>query len=316
MNKIGLDIKKGMEAVTGVVHKTSELGKAVAIGVQSGVKEFTDQTKQENYERRLKRYNPVFPSVYRSQDFNVPNLIKIVDDAERRGIDVCKGAIGWLEKKNDVEILCLYDEAVDMSGLQFVPAAVCDSIYYVDSYDRTRFVRLDRLFDKAHEEKIAELHHVAYCLGAKSCYVEIEASDVETYVNKRKTAAKANISVNGLPAKVDITANTSAEQHAHTQRSGKGWAFWAGTQEIKRPELRWFRYDESVQNLIDMRCEGGNPIKSLTLALDGAASATMSQKTAAAIDGAVGKLGSKCDFGMEMQVVKESRSKFLVQIEF
>lgn len=311
MKKINLDIKRGMEAVTGAVHKTSELGKAVAIGVQSGVKEFSDQTKQENYERKLKKYNPVFPDTYRSLNFNVPNLIKIVDDAERRGIDVCDGAIGWLEKKNDVEILCLYDEAVDVSGLQFVPAAVCGSIYYIDSYDKTRFVRLDRIFDKAYEEKIAELHHVAYCLGAKSCYVEIEGSDVQKYVNKRKTAARG-----ALTSKVELKADSAAEQSEFTQRSGKGWASWEGTQTIKRPELRWFKYDESIQNLIDMRCAGDNPIKSLTLALDGSASATMSQKTAAAIDGAVGKMGVKGDFGMEMQVVKESHSKFLVQIEF
>ena len=316
MKKIALDIKKGMATVAESMQKAADLGKAVAVGVQSGAKEFSDQTKRENYERKMKKYNPVFPDEYQSASFNVPNLIKIVDDAERRGIDVCEGAIGWLEKKNDVEILCLYDEAVELSGLQFTPAAVCDSVYYVDCYDRTRFIRLDRLFDKSYEEKIAELHYVAYCLGAKSCYVEIEGSDVQGYVNKRKFAMKAKASMNTAAGNAEGHAESSVEQHNHAQRSGKGWASWAGTQEVKRPELRWFKYDESVKNLIDMRCNGGNSIQSLTLVLDGSASATMSQKTAAAIDGALGKSGINGTFGMESKVVKESHSKLVVEIEF
>lgn len=50
-------------------------------------------------------------------------MIKIVDDAERRGIDVCEGAIGWLGKVANTEIMYLYDEAVEDSGLTFVPMA-------------------------------------------------------------------------------------------------------------------------------------------------------------------------------------------------
>lgn len=81
----------------------------------------------------MKKYNPLFPEEYNSDDFHVPNIICIVDDAVRRDIDVCQGAIGWRENKKDTEVLFLYDEFVEKSGLKFVPAPVCDEIYYIVS---------------------------------------------------------------------------------------------------------------------------------------------------------------------------------------
>ena len=51
----------------------------------------------------MKQYNPLFPEEYFSDTFFVPNIIRIVDDAVRRDIDVCQGAIGWRENKKGTE---------------------------------------------------------------------------------------------------------------------------------------------------------------------------------------------------------------------
>lgn len=314
MKKISLDIKKGMEAVAGSVQKAADLGKAVAVGVQSGAKEFSEQSKKEAYERMLKKYNPLFPEQYNSSSFNVPNMIMIVDDAVRKGIEVCEGAVGWLDKKNDVEILCLYDEAVASSGLQFVPAAVCDAVYYVDSFDRKRFVRLDHLLKKADEEKVAELEYIAYCLGAKSCSVQILETQEEYSIVKNMIHGAKNV-IRGVE-NADLKVETEGAAAMFKMRGAAGKAEFSGSQAIRMPELKWFRYDENIKRLIEMRLEGKDTVRSKELKLEGVSSATISQKTALAVDAAVKGMGVNGAASMEKQSKRECNSTFCFHIEF
>ena len=170
--KIEFDKKKSAEALSGLVQSTVDFGKKAAVGAKVGVAAMVEKSKADSYTRRMKKYNPLFPDQYKSESFNLPNIIMIVDDAVRRDIDVCEGSIGWLSKESGVEILCLYDEAITFSGIQFVPTVTCDALYYVDSFDRSKFIRTDCIFSKAHEERMAELKHIAYALGAKRCTIE------------------------------------------------------------------------------------------------------------------------------------------------
>ena len=186
------DVKESAQSLS---EKTNDLSKKALADIQKGAQDLSEKNKQESYLRRLKKYNPLFPDVYQGPDFNCPNLIIIVDDAVRRGIDVCEGSIGWLETKGGTEVLCLYDEAVAFSGLQFVPAPTCDSLFYVDQFSRNRFVRVDCVFNKAHEERLAELKHVAHSLGAKRCTIEITESIRETSLSKWKANAGLKVGV-------------------------------------------------------------------------------------------------------------------------
>ena len=120
--KITIDTKKGAEAVSGFLQKTSDKSKQAIADVQAGAVAISEKSRQDSYQRRLKKYNPLFPEVFHSEEFNIPNMIMIRDDAERRGIDVCEGAIGWLGKVGGMEVLYLYDEAVQESGIKFIPA--------------------------------------------------------------------------------------------------------------------------------------------------------------------------------------------------
>ena len=183
--KIEFDKKKSAEALSGIVQSTVDFGKKAAADARVGVAAMVEKSKADSYARRMKKYNPLFPDQYRSDNFNLPNIIMIVDDAVRRGIDVCEGSIGWLSKESGVEILCLHDEAVAFSGIQFIPTVTCDALYYVDSFDRNKFIRTDCIFSKAHEERMAELKHIAYALGAKRCTIEINESSSDTQVQNK-----------------------------------------------------------------------------------------------------------------------------------
>ena len=311
--KIEFDKKKSAEALSGLVKSTVDFGMKAAADARVGVNAMVEKTKAAGYARRLKKYNPLFPEQYQSESFNLPNIIMIVDDAVRRGIDVCEGSIGWLSKESGVEVLCLYDEAVTFSGIQFVPSVTCDALYYVDSFDRNRFIRTDCIFSKAHEERMAELEHVAYSVGAKRCTIEIIESDSDMQVQNKSMNASENYK--------DVSSTESMEQSlsqtGKSRRSGRIVTEFEGIRTPRKPTLKWFAHDDTIKQLIEMCCSGERTVKSKTLELSGSSSATMSQKTAYAIDGAIGKMGGASgNVSMDAQAAKEHQSKLLFYVEF
>ncbi len=312
-----IDTKKGADAFNNFLQKTSDAGKKAVGEVQKGAVALSEKAKQDSYARRLQKYNPLFPDVYQSADFCLPNMIVIVDDAVRRGIDVCEGAIGWRSNQNGMEVLHLYDEAVTMSGIHFVPTVTCDAVYYVDSFDRNRYIRTDCIFSKAHEERLAELKHVAHVLGAKFCSIEISETSHQVNTSNKKFSLSESARIKS----VDISSTESSEQssayHNNVQRSGRVTAEFKGSDTPHRPKLKWFAHDETIKKLVDMRCKNVNAITSETLELSGSSSATMSQKTACAIDGAIGKIGGmKGSSSMEAKAIMENSSKLIFHVEF
>ena len=306
--KINFDKKKLAEATAEIVQKTVDTSKKVASDTKKNVGNVIERAKSDALLRKLKKLNPVFPDQYQSEAFNIPNMIMIVDDAVRRGIKLCEGAIGWLSNDAGVEMLCLYDEAIELSKLKFIPAPICDAIYYVDSFDRSKYIRTDCIFSKAHEERIAELKHIAHCLGAKRCSIEISESQTDVSVQKR--SASVGESVYGVDTQE--STETNLRQSGSDSRSGKVEIEFEGNANCVDPELKWFSYDDNIKRLIEMRMSNSNSIKSETLELSGASSATMSQKTAYAIDSAVGGGG----VSLSSQAEKEHHSKLIYHIEF
>jgi hypothetical protein len=311
--KIEFDKKKSAEAISTLVQNTVDLGKKAATEARVGMTAMVEKSKADEYARRLKKYNPLFPEQYQSASFNLPNIIVIVDDAVRRGIDVCEGSIGWLSKDTGSEVLHLYDEAVAFSGIQFVPAATCDAVYYVDSFDRNRFIRTDCIFSKAHEEKIAELKHIAYCIGAKRCTIDI--SESSTNFKAKQTKADLNASAANIKAKAsaegEVTNKHSKRRHGHDEIEFTGFRL------PKRPTLKWFEHDDGINRLIDMCCNGRRGVKSETLEISGTTSATMTQSVACAIDSVINKtISAKGRTSMKAQAKEEHRSKLLLHIEF
>lgn len=319
--KLHLESRKSTEILNNVKQKGTEIGKKTvdlgmktAVEMQKNAKEFADKAEAAAFERRMKKYNPLFIEKFQSEDFIFPKMIMLTDDLERRTIDVCEGAIGWTGNDSGMEVLYLYDKDVEMSGVQFVPDAKSGAIYYVDTYQTDRYVRIDCIFNKAHEEKIAELQHIAHCLGARKLLIEISESSVEEQAEKKKFELKEKL------GKMKVGSGESAKKETAfketKQRTGRAEVEFAGSNEIVKPELKWFNNDENIKRLIEMRCGDNNFIKKLSLELEGSASSTMSQETAYAIDNAISKIGVKGNMSMESQAVREIHSKFILDIEF
>ena len=297
--------KNPKEVFTNIWQKTSDISKKAADSVSKSAKDFAEYQKKKKEEDRIKKYNPLFPSDFKSEKFNLPNVIEIVDDAIRKNIDICEGAIGWTDKANEVEVFHLYDEWISESELQFVPVAKCDTVYCVDPFDRKKFIDANLIFSKSNEEKLAELENIAYLLGAKTCSIEIVEADSEIISKK----ATANLSINGQKA----SASTSSSVGKSSQQSSKTISQFKGCNAPQRPTLKWFAYDENIKGLIEMRCSDTNSIKSKSLELNGSYSATMSKKVACAIDKILKIKGS---MSMEKQAVKEHSRKLIFEVDF
>ena len=305
--------KKSSEILANLAQGAVSFSKKVADGARSGVTAIVEKAKADELARRLKKYNPLFPEQYQAASFTRPNIIVIVDDAVRKGIDVCEGAIGWLGKENGSEVLYLYDEAITFSGVQFIPAATCDAVYYVDNFDRNRFIRTDAIFGKALEEKMAELEHIAYCIGAKRCTIDICET---TSDNKSKSqTAEMNASKGGTKAAAKVSAEIT--QKSGKKQEGHNEIVFGGFRRTKQPTLKWFAYDEGMKSLIDMCCNGGRKIKTKTLRISGSTTATMSQKIAGTLDSIMSD-GSKSGQGASMSAkAKEEHSSVLeFHVEF
>lgn len=288
----------------GFVKKASQVGKKMVDGIQKGAKNLSEQAKKTLQDSKMKRLNPLFPEAFRSKDFYLPNVIEIVDDAVRRGVEECEGAIGWTDKVNDVEVLHLYDEYVQESGLRFVPFARCDCVYCVDPFERGTFINADGIFERTLNEKLAELEQVAYCLGAKSCSIEIVESDSE------KQSSKGNGKALRF-AKGDFEIDFNSER----QQRGKNTTFFEGNATVHAPCLKWFSCDDNITGLVKMCINGRNSVKSKVLELHCSITASMSQKVAVAID-KIKDVKLNGSMSVSKKALKEHNSKLLFEIEF
>ena len=310
LQKAGEYGKIGAEKSMEVLQKAGE-------GMQKGFADLQDKMNDDSYQRRLKKYNPVFLEQYQADGFRMPKMIMVVSDHERRDIDVCQGAIGWVDNQNEMEVLCLYEKDVETSGIYFEPRPKLNDIYYIDNFNSTCFNRTDYMFEKAHKEKIDELQHVAYCLGAKRCIIEIKESNKLTQISKRIGELKGNLKNNN----VEMSANAKVEQsstHSNSvQRSGQIIAEFKGNSVPTKPELRWFKDDANIIRLINIRLDGNNSLEKQELHFSGAVHSMMNQATAVDIDATIKKIaGAKIKTNVERKAMNESRNEIIFKIEF
>ena len=305
-----LDTKKGAKKLTGLLQKTTEVGKSAAESVQKGALAFSEKVKEDSFQYRLNKYNPLFLDKYMATEFVLPQLIVIVDEVVRRGIDVCDGAIGWKSVQSDTEVLHLYNTSIALKKIDFYPTATTDATYYVDNFNPNRYINVDCIFNKAHEERLAELKQIAYSLGAKSCTIEISESTQESTSSNR--SANLGGKIGGI-GKIGVKADSSSGNTTARRRSGKITAVFEGSVAPTQPTLKWFANDENIKNLIEMRCTNPGRLKYEELRLSGSSSATMTQKAAAAIDGLKGIKGG---ISMQSQALTEHSSELLFTVEF
>lgn len=309
--KIGLE--KGKGALAGMMQNTVDFGKKAVNVAKENALAMAEKRKAEAIDKEIKKYNPLFPDQFENEGFHLPKVIVVADDAERREIEVCKGAIGWRSVENKTEILWIYDKEAERTGVQFVPSRQCNGIYHVDRFDPDRYILADQVFSRALDEKVAELERIAICLGAKKYVIDIQESSRNANQQQNKGSVGGLFKGIGMSSSKEenTTANDMTKNGYHTEVNLKGSC------RTQRPTLKWFAHTDTILELIENRCNKGNAIKSKTVQITGSSVAAMSIDVASSIDIAANKMnvinGEK---SMASKAASENHSTLYFYVEF
>ena len=292
------------------MKKAAEVSKKTADTVAQGAKDLSEKIKEEQAEReRLKKekeiesLKPLFSKEYKKKDFRIPSIVVIADDKEYG--ELLEGAMGWREIKEGTEVLYLYRSWAAKSGLTFCPVPNVGDVYCAARFDTMRFVRAEEVFRRAHDERLAELEKIAYALGARSYSIDIV--EAESVAEKMRASGSIKFGKIGSQAKVQSSSSQENERSGHTH------AKLTGHNDPQRPELKWFRDDENIKNLIEMRCSDKNAIHSRSLSIKGTSMISMSNEVACAIDAIK---GIKTSASMAQEATKHNNSALIFEIEF
>ncbi len=271
-----------------------------------------DTAQKLHHDRLLAFYNPVFPEQYQSPDYDLPYLIIIEDEDQRKDIEICNGAIGWLQTENGMEILHLYDEAVEFSGINFYPYAICEGAYYIDTFSRNRFINLDVYHEIIQKEKIEELGNIAYSLGAKECYLESYEEDISTARLQASSEAKLNIAAATEKASLNMEQQVESFKKCSIVFS----QVFEGSDNPHEPNLHWFKNDIGITSLIEKRCSDKNCLQEYSIQIDTTSSMAISLSRAAKIDAALKIAKASSHTSIESRAKNESRKKLVYTIKF
>ncbi len=302
-------------AADALLGKTKELGEKTTEIASEGIRSVSETAQQAHQSIKTAHYNPIFPEDYASPDFDLPDMIVIEDEDQRKGVDVCEGSIGWLSKEAGIGVLHLYKEAIQLSGLAFFPIASCEAVYYADPFNSERFIELSSYYDVMQKDKLTELRNIAYALGAKEC----ELTSYEAVKTIRRRTAKGDIkgkAPDGLRAGISAEGSSSESAGRETKLVFK--STFEGSDEPSVPELHWYEHDRELASLIAMRCSDGScgAIREHFVEIDCSASSTLSTTRACRLDAAMKKLGAICNFSLKSESEVESRRHFIYHIMF
>ena len=342
--KAAHDAERVAEGIAGEVGKAAEGAACVAVGAAekaggmaadaagavakgtagmavAGAKAVVDVAQKGIEDLNEFIYKPVFPDEYNSPDYKIPKMIVIKDEASRKGIDVCKGAIGWADKIGELEALCMYDDWAKTCGLSFVPAPSLDTAYYVHPFDSTKYVRVEDYIATMKKDMNAELADVAYCLGAKSCKIERTEKKSRSFHVKghNKNSGSAPLLVDGVPVQSSLEDKEKAS-FEYTDESEWHESFqqtFAGEAKASAPELRWYKDDSSINQLIKTRCsEGMNVSKTYRYEITNTYSSCVGMGLAKKLDGTLAaiKIGQKGKLQSDLK--KDSKMEYVYEVNF
>lgn len=259
-----------------------------------------------------KQLQPVFESDYRSGEFNVPTVIKIVDGASKPREKQFDGAIGWKEQINKLEVLTVYNSFAKSSGISFSPGIQCNAIYYQNPHSPNQYIMVDELFSEVQNARTAELEHVAYALGAK--YFRIEMTDMNTVNKQRERKAQTSANAAGY-VKAEASASENSDSYEKTDRSIIAETHFEEIREPERPALSWFAENPKINSLVNMRL-GAGKMKSHDIYIRCSTFSIMNSEIAGNLDAVIKKIGAKQNAKIKKHVEKERDQVLIFHIEF
>lgn len=309
-------LAKGAGQAAKTVKSVAEQAPQVAKDTFDNVSDAAGETMLQ---MRINHYNPIFPDELYAEGYDMPALIILEDGDQRKGIDVCEGAVAWLSIEQKMEVLHLYFTEVEKIGFHFYPMPKCGAAYYIDAYDPSRYIDVSKYVDTMRDDYFTELRQVAYLLGAKFCQLEAYESQKEYEGTTAKAGLKGGVSIPGAPkATASISGENSSEASYRADKKVVFTQRFEGNADPICPELKRLAHDNEVAFLIDTRCniDGRNIAKEYNIEVSASQALCLSEEQARKIDAAVKGISGGANGSLRKKVSRELHSKLRFTVEF
>ena len=288
------------------------------------IEQLNDQAHKLKLDFDRKRVRPVFREFLFEQ--TKPSVIRIFEDDKKMSLEVCQGAIGFIDKIGELLVLNLKRTEIEKINEQnaggicinFIPA-IDESLYYIHPFNEWEYITLDEYFNHLKQARLNELEKIAYDLGAKHFDIRYE-EEKKTFASvkgKTKQGGKAPVEVEGVKVgdlKVGDETNSSITINSKKQYESDKNVDFEYHGEPVQPNLVFFKNNTDILNLIEMRMNGG--IKEKTYTLKYSSFFGMNLNMAKKIDAAIGVYKYEANASVSSEVEKEKRTSFRYHIVF
>ena len=302
--QISFSKDKLTELANAVGSATMEAVTTVSDNVRDGSEQLASYLDKTMYENDRKRLAPFFAEDLQAETFSLPQMIRLVDQDERRTNRACEGAIGFETNTKDMKVLNLYIENASMLDVSFYPF-VRDTVYYVDPCYPDHYIQLDDYFAYLKKVRVDELETVAHALGAKHVKISLKEQ-------KRSSSNQGGMMKFGImKAGGEGSHQTSTNEMSTIEVAAE--VDFAGGKEPELPELVYFKNESDVRALIQMRLNpNGNRILSKTYSFQYSNSSGIQVSDALKIDAALKLM--RCN--LSSSVVNEAKCESSMLLEY
>lgn len=286
------------------------VGKAKELGDVASETAHDVAVKMDEMKRRwdLKRLKPIFTRDLNGMQYS--RLVRIVERDKKFDIEVCRGSIGYWATCKGESWMNIFKDSIGKFGLNFYPYEDVN-FYYVDPTNKDNYIVLDEYFDRLKQARVNELQKIAQDLGAKKFRVTY-MREKSSLIKKKwigKADGKAKDGDGTASADVDKLEEQYDKVEIEVENSFPG-------HEPVEPHVRYLKYDQNVQNLIEMRMNTKGSINHQTLSIKLSSTSGLKEKDAAKLDMVLKSLKMAGDTTVLSEVQNEEKSILKYEIEF
>lgn len=287
-----------------ISERVSDLSDAVSETVHDVAVKMDEMKRQWD----LKRLKPIFIRDLNGTQYS--RLVRIVERDKKFDIEVCRGSIGYWATCKGERWMNIFKDSVSKFGLSFYPNDEVN-FYYVDPTNKDNYIVLDEYFDRLKQARVNELQKIAQDLGAKKfrvTYMREKSSLIKKKWNG-KADGKAKDGDGTVSAEVDKLAKQYDKVEIEAENSFPG-------HEPVEPHVRYLKYDQNVQNLIEMRMDTKGPINHQTLSIKLSSTSGLKENDAAKLDMILKSLKVSGNTTVLSEVKNEEKSILYYEIDF
>ena len=290
-------IKEDISRFSGSIGKKAG---EIAEVVGDSANQLGAQVVSKKNSMELKRYMPVFIDDIEKDDFQIPYMIRVVDQDSRSKASVCEGAVGFFDIVKGMKVLTLLRDELSRISEERMPVLQPDtnsSFYYKHPVFEDKYQELDTFFDTIQAARVGELREIAEKQKKKKVTL--------TFIEKKETTSKRKVKLKTEGVKnnnvksnskedsnMDYRVKAEASQKASKEEESLFHigldAEFKGSLFPTRPILQYFKGEKLIEGLVEARLNRKNKMKSETLTLKQTKSIGITSEEAAKIDAVLG----------------------------